>query len=112
MLWSCSISGSCLVLEEKKNLGAFQWRSGTVRLTSPMAPPAQPALGGTKNVALSRTGHTGGLGKWGAQGLNGCGVKQLFRTDTARPEVVIHLLLLRSDGYWATVVALSEIEFR
>lgn len=54
-------------------------------------------------------GHTGGLGKWGTQGLNGCGVKQVFRMDTARPEVVIHLLLLLSDGYWAPVAALSEI---
>lgn len=44
------------VLEEKDNLGAFQGRSGTARLTSPMALPALATLGGTENVALSRTG--------------------------------------------------------
>lgn len=44
------------VLEEKENLGALHWRSGTARLTSPMASPAPATLGGTKNVALSRTG--------------------------------------------------------
>lgn len=45
-------------------------------------------------------GPTGGLGKGRAQGLNGCGVKQVFRKDKIRPEVVVHLLLLLSDGYW------------
>lgn len=44
-------------------------------------------------------GPTGGLGKGRAQGLNDCGVKQVFRMDKIRPEVVVHLLLLLSDGY-------------
>lgn len=31
--------------------------------------------------------------------------------DKTRPEVVVHLLLLLSDGYWPTVAGLSEKEF-
>lgn len=53
-------------------------------------------------------GHTGGLGKGGTQGLNGCGVKQRFRMDKIRPQVVVHLLLLPSDGYWATGMAYQK----
>lgn len=42
-------------------------------------------------------GHTGGLGKGGTQGVNGCGVKQVFRMDT-RPGVLVHLLLLLREA--------------
>lgn len=88
------------VLEEKDNLGALQWRSGTARLTSPMHCLLWQPWVAPKMWLCPGQGPTGGLGKGGAQGLNDCDIKQVFRMDKIRPEVVVHLLLLLSDGYW------------
>lgn len=44
-----------------------------------MAPCAWATLGAPKVWLCPGQGHTGGLGKGGTQGLNGCGVKQMFK---------------------------------
>lgn len=83
------------------------WRRIWEHLSGGQALPGSPAprhpLLGQPWVALKMwlclgQGDIGGLGKGGTQGVNGCGVKQMFRMDT-RPEVVVQvLLLLLRDG--------------